>query len=530
MKVKGSRLYIAAIVVGLFAGAICLAFRYTVNWIAHLRPILFNHDNPIFSHIAVFTTIYLGLLLVGWLIKSFPKISGSGLPQTQALMFGRRVYNKPFTYLLVKYIGGILSLGSGLSLGREGTSVQMGSLTGYLAGKLMRVRKGKRRHLLAAGAGAGISAAFTAPLSSSILIMESLQKVTITSTLICTLLAGAVAGIMAKLIMPGNIYNNIAVAIPQNKEWQLIILFFIMAVFFALLGKLFSVMLLKGKTWYARWEAHLAQKNKRSAIFKQTFVLATVTWLVGLFFPGMIGGDQAFLVKESAIDTFIHLGPHINPVLAVWLNFAILLLVILIISSFTILSHSSGYPGGIFLPMMTVGGLSGKLFYDILQFCTGGELVAGNLSGYFILIGMSAFFIAVVRTPITGFILISEMTGHYETFFPTLIVGILVYYFTQILRVVPMNDLLYNFMIKNATDQPPRTTIYLDVEADSYFEGKTVDMIQLPKGSIITEVIRNRQEVPLQSNLILQENDQIGVEVNSNEIEQIYQALISLSA
>ena len=193
--------------------------------------------------------------------------------------------------------------------------------------------------------------------------------------------------------------------------------------------------------------------------------------------------------------------------------------------------------------MMTIGGLLGKLFYDVLL-CIDASMrywipewvfihtlqsnVADiNLSGYFIFIGMSAFFIAVVRTPITGFILISEMTGHYETFFPTLIVGILVFYITQLLKVVPLNDLLYDFMIKHDTQQPERSVIFIAVEHDSYFYNKEIKDIILPNGCVITQVIRDKKVIPTEPTLKIKEDDSIGIEVYSNEIEQHYRALVS---
>ena len=541
MRSQG-RIYIAAIIVGVLSGLICVCFRYTVAAISGLRPLLFNHSNPIIVHLAVFSSIFIALLIVGWLVQKFPKISGSGLPQTQALLFGRRVYNKPFTYLVIKFIGGVLSLCSGLSLGREGTSVQMGSLTGYITGRLMDIPEGKKRHLIAAGAGAGVSAAFTAPLSSSILIMESLQKVTITTTLICTLLAGGTAGIIAKLIVPSNIYDNIRVTLPDAHQWQLLLIFCLMAIFFAFAGKLFSTMLIAGKQKYARLRNNSSKVCNFSVLshfaakyfwlFKQSFILATATWITGLFFTDMIGGDQAFLVKESYITSFLHPGIAGYPHLTSFINLLILAAIIAIIVFFTILSHSSGYPGGIFLPMMTIGGLLGKLFYEILIRINdiGGnpfEWLGGNLSGYFIFIGMSAFFIAVVRTPITGFILISEMTGHYETFFSTLIVGILVFYLTQLLKVVPLNDLLYDFMIKHDTLQPQRTVIFVAVERNSYLCDKKFKEIILPSGCTITQVIRDKKEIPTEPNLKIKEDDSIGIEVYSNEIEQLYRALVS---
>ena len=248
-------------------------------------------------------------------------------------------------------------------------------------------------------------------------------------------------------------------------------------------------------------------------------------------------------MNESTINSYLHPGIAGHPHLTSSINILILTLIIIIMSGFTILSHSSGYPGGIFLPMMTIGGLLGKLFYDLQLLIAGSWLTvstevpaSGTLSGYFMLIGMSAFFIAVVRTPLTGFILISEMTGHYEVFFPTLIVGILVYYLTQILKVTPLNDLLYDFMIKEDVQQPQRTTIYIDAGYGSYFHNKVCGELTLPQGCRLVEICRMEKgkdgkpvnrKIPIEPQLAIQEDDSIGIEVNSSEIEQLYRALAS---
>jgi Chloride channel protein EriC len=281
-----------------------------------------------------------------------------------------------------------------------------------------------------------------------------------------------------------------SVSIENEKSWPLIMLFFI----------------------------------RNRSLFIQAFFLSSITWIIGLFYPTIIGGDQTFLVHQANYN-------H------TW-NLLYLGAAIFVISLFTIVSNSSGYPGGIFLPMMTVGGLSGKFFYDLIMVIATlfnyENIFSGiNMSGYFILIGMSAFFIAVVRTPITGFILIAEMTGRYEVFFSTLVVGILVYYFTQLLRVKPMNDLLYDFMVKNSYDEPLSTTIYLEVESGSYLCDKKIDKVSLPDGCHIVTVIRDGEQLFGEKlygmNNILMAEDQIGIELRTSDIEKVYQSLVSLS-
>ena len=526
--IKNKRIYAAAIAVGAFSGMICIAFRYIVAQITSLRPVLFDHKNTIFSHLGVFASIYTALLITRLLLKHFPKIAGSGLPQTQALMLGRRVYNKPFTYLVVKFIGGILSLSSGLSLGREGTSVQMGSLTGYIAGNIMHIKEGWRRHLIGAGAGAGVAAAFTAPLSASILIIESLQKVTISTTLICTLLAGAVAGLIAKFVTPYNIYDVIPVTEPDVDLWILVLIYIGMGIFFALVGKLFSNMLIKGKDLYSDIRSRFITKKRITGILAEVFILASVTWLMGFVFTDMIGGDQSFLVKESTINTFLKSDIADSRLLTSTVNLVILFLVTTAIWAFTVLSHSSGYPGGIFLPMMTVGGLLGKLFYDAILLFWSNGILATDLSGYFILLGMSSVFIAVMGTPITGFILISEMTGHYETFFPALITGTAVYFFAQILKIRPLNEMLYEYIISQDASQPARTILYLDIERNSYFNGKRIDGIGLPSDCFIIDITREGKKIPTIPSTVVKEGDQVGIDLNSKDIEELYRSFISL--
>lgn len=527
---KNYNIYLISILVGAFAGIICIGFRYIVSYISSIRPHIFTEAaiflgvrNPILIHIMVFLFVFAILLFVGLLVKWFPRIEGSGLPQTQALLYGRTNYVKPYSSLLVKFIGGVMSLGTGLSLGREGSSIQMGSLTGYIAGNIFNVRRGRRRHLIAAGAGAGVSAAFTAPLSSSILIIESLQKFNMPQMTICTLLAGAVSGIMAKLLIPYNIYDNINVYVPNIKEWILIIICIIMAIYFSLLGKIFSIALIQGKKTYQKLDTWKYSKYTKGIVPKAA-LLSVITFTLGIFFPTMMGGDQTFLIQHSGNE---------------YINTILLITLITIISLFTILSNSTGYPGGIFLPMMTIGGLSGKLFYEFLYFASKYfhnipdlQTFANSsfdFSGYFILIGMSAFFISVVRTPLTGFILIIEMTGHFEVLFPTIIVGILVYYFTELLKITPMNQVLYYFMIKKEKDIPLKTTIYIEVGTFSYFVGKTPSKITLPQGCQITNVYRDNKPILFNDNNPLEPDDQIGIEVNSYEIEQVYQSLVSMS-
>ena len=118
---RNYKIYLSSILVGIFTGIICIGFRYIISYINDIRPYIFNDlaislgiENKNIIHSIVFLCVFILLLFVGFLVKKFPKIEGSGLPQTQALLYGRIKYNRPFTSLLIKFIGGVLSLGTGL--------------------------------------------------------------------------------------------------------------------------------------------------------------------------------------------------------------------------------------------------------------------------------------------------------------------------------------------------------------------------------------------------------------------------------
>lgn len=503
LKIHDTKIYFLAILVGIVSAGICLPFRYLLSKIGEVREWIFYPGHPFYFYFIVPFLIYAIMLFVYLLVRRNPLSRGSGMPQTKALLNGRLTYTTPWKSFFVKFFGGLLSLGSGLSLGREGSSVQMGSLAGDWISKIFHVRSARRKHLIAAGAGAGVSAAFTAPLASSLLILESLERFYLPLTAITTLLAGLAAGVLAQFFFPTDIYNAIIVRQPDLNLWQLLLILSVMALFISLFGKLFSYLLLKVKVLY--------EGSKINVYIKLAYV-AGITCLVGYFFPTIVGGDQAYLISESNILTsgLLYMG-----------------IVILVISLFTILSNAVQFPGGIFLPMMTVGGLCGKFFCQLMA--EAGYLTTVS-TGYFVLIGMSAFFISVVRTPLTGFILISEMTGHYEVFFPALWVGIITYFLTELMKVKPMDQLLYDFMLQHLPDDyPKRMIVSIDIAADSYLDGKTPATLKLPERCIIVGIYRGPEAYRFVDGFSLEPGDLVDIEIDSDDLEKIYQPLVSMA-
>ena len=438
------RFYIASIFIGIIGGFVCVAFRYLIYWADNIRISLFKTDNfsdferslnhgitsdeilfLIIKYLILFLLTILFLNVIYRLVQKFPTTSGSGLPQTKALLEKKMEYKSPFKNIIAKFLGGVLSISSGLSFGREGSSVQMGSLIGFIFGKSFKVENDNQNYLIAAGAGAGISAAFTAPLASSILILESLKNdytADLKRLTISTLLSGLCAGIIAILFFPTNIYSSISIVKPELKEYQMLMVLIIMAIIFSFLGKVFSNLFIYIKLHYERFQ----RKYDRHYI-----MLATLIVIITFFYPSLVGGNQIITIEIIENNSFSLFGN---------------LLILGILATLTIISNATGFPGGLFIPLLSMGGLLGKIFCIALAHF---DIISLSNTGYFVLIGMSVFFISVVRTPLTGFILISEMTGNYDVMFPTLVVGILTYIFTEILKVRPLDNILYDLMMKN---------------------------------------------------------------------------------
>src|SRR5262249_11848519 len=139
--------------------------------------------------------------MAAWLVRRFsPHASGSGIPHVEAVL-KEELLPAPFRLIPVKFLGGLLSIGSGLALGREGPTVQMGASLAHLVGKMFRRGWPDCRVLLAAGAGAGLATAFNAPIAGAVFVLEELVRRFETRIAIAALGASATAISVAGLLL-----------------------------------------------------------------------------------------------------------------------------------------------------------------------------------------------------------------------------------------------------------------------------------------------------------------------------------------
>jgi CIC family chloride channel protein len=159
---------------GLGAGASAVFFQLGINWLYRLGLVGLSHQSTDTFLIGSLAIIVVSSLLMGWLLNSFCReAAGSGIPQLK-LAFWKDFGTVPWRVAWVKFIAGIVSIGGGQSLGREGPSVQLaGAVSSNLAG-LAGEAKQNRRLAAAAGAAAGLAAAFNTPLAATTFVLEEI--------------------------------------------------------------------------------------------------------------------------------------------------------------------------------------------------------------------------------------------------------------------------------------------------------------------------------------------------------------------
>jgi len=170
--------FVRAAVVGGLAGGLAVLFQWALFYAERLRnSTLVNlHHYPSWGWAVLPAAGAVIGSFVGWLVSRFaPESSGSGIPHVEAVLWGLRPL-RGRRVIPVKFAGGVLGIGAGLSLGREGPTVQMGAAIGKFVGDMLHVPRRSQGHLIASGAGAGLAAAFNAPLAGFIFVLEELQR------------------------------------------------------------------------------------------------------------------------------------------------------------------------------------------------------------------------------------------------------------------------------------------------------------------------------------------------------------------
>ena len=482
-----------ALLVGILAGLTATVFRLTLDAADRLRNGLFRfaHSLPAWWGLPLAAAVCGGGAAVAlWLVRRFaPETAGSGIPHLKAVLHRLRGM-KWQRVLLVKFASGTLGIGSGLALGREGPTVQMGGALGQMVAQWLRGNARERHTLIAAGAGAGLAAAFNAPLAGVIFVLEELRRDFAPGALTGAFVASVTADVVERLLLGQSPVFHVAG--PPVPPLSSLPLFLALGLFAGLLGVAFNRALLASLRLFERtaaWPFGLPAGLAGVAI-----------GIAGWFVPAALGGG-APLVAETLAGK-VALGA-LAGLLA--LRFGM-----------TMLSYGCGTAGGIFAPLLVIGAQAG-LLVGLL-----GQPLFPATAGYhtaFAVVGMAALFAAIVRAPLTGIVLLLEMTEQYSLMLPLLVACFTAYALADVLRDRPIYEALLerDLMRGQAREAPGETTLVeLKVDAGAPFDGRRVADLGLPAGCLLVMVERaGREEVPSRDT-VLRAGDRITAVVSAS--------------
>lgn len=450
-----------AALVGLFAGGIALAFRVALSGMDRLRIHLIEqaHAHPAWGWLIPVLFTLTGAILSVFLVRRFaPEASGSGIPHLEAVL--QRFRELRWKRLLpVKFLGGLLAIGGGMALGREGPTVQMGGAIGDAVSRLLRVSARERLVMISSGAGAGLAAAFNAPLSGLVFVLEEVRRDFQPVVFGAAFLAAVIADIIAR-VGTGQfpIFPVPAYATPPLTSLPVFALLGIAA---GLLGVLFNRGLLEAIRFYARIPRRFA--------WLATAVTGAVVGLISWFSPILTGSGHH--LAELAMNGHLVL--------------AAIPLLFLTRFILTTTCYATGAPGGIFAPLLVLGALIGLAVGQIAHYLLP---EAVPVPAVFAVVGMAAYFTAIVRAPLTGVMLILEMTGNYSQMLPLLISCFCAYIVGEALKDTPIYEALLERDLKRSQDitilHEPTIAEFL-IEEGAPFAGQDLRSLGLPSGCIL---------------------------------------------
>ena len=478
------KLVLKSLLVGIITSFIVIIYRFALSYAEDFAFFIYNYIKRNIYLIPIwFIILIIFAFIIGKLIDKEPYISGSGIPQVKGIM-GGYLKNRPFSILINKFIGGTLSIISGLSLGREGPSVQLGACMGDIMSKKLKSTRLERRLLISSGATAGLAAAFNAPLSGVLFSLEEIYKYFSPLVLLSTITSAIVSDFVSKHFFGLEPVFHFAdtIPIPLENYWLLLILGILLGVF----GAFYNCFTLKTQNLYNKLKCSTSVK------LMIPFLLAGI---IGLLFPVVLCGGHAVL-EELNLST------------------ALTLLLVILIAKFlfSIISFGSGAPGGIFFPLLIIGGTFGAVFGYISINYLG---INAELFNNFIILSMAGYFTAIVRAPITGIILITEMTGSFTHLLSLTIVSIIAYIVADFLKSAPIYDsLLENLLLKNNINDyhshsNKKLIITNVVHFGSKIENTPLSSIKLPENTLIVSIKRGEDTIVPKGNTVIKAGDTI---------------------
>lgn len=450
-EIARSKIILQAVMVGLISGLLVVFFKVSINKLFEFIQNFISQFN--LSHkLLIFPLITtLGGLISGVLVFKFaPETKGSGIPFVKMVMARMGNITRVRT-IVIKFLAGVAGIGTGLSLGREGPSVQLGAGAGALVGKIFKMKGTDQGKLIAAGAGSAIGATFNAPIAGTIFVLEELVNKFSASLLFPVLVATVTASSVARHFLG----NNPSFTIPyitHDLSFEGISVCIILGIVAGFLGVAFAKIIYKNNEFF--------EKMDKIPNWLKPAIAGFGIGVIGIFIPYVLGSGNL------SVDLLLQ---HKLALSVVVLVFAVKFFV-------TPFCFGSGAAGGIFLPMLMLGSFLGYIVASIF-----------NMFGFHVdvvvmaMIGMGAFLASVARTPITAVVMVFEMTAGYTHILPIMLSAAIADLIAEKLNHRP----IYASLIVNQVKSPEAKLLssllvknYMKTDLVCFSSNMTISMVQ----------------------------------------------------
>ena len=390
---------VLSIVIGAVVGLVIVAFILVTG---RLAANLYPADGHVWRRIVL---PVLGALVSGYLLfRYFPDARGSGIPQTKAALY---IQDGRITLRTVvgKFLCCSTSLASGIALGREGPSVQIGAGIASVLGRRLGLSKEQVKALIPVGGAAALAAAFNTPIAAVLFSLEEIVGDLHAAVLGSVVLSSATAWMVLHLLLGDEPLFHVAVyRLVSPGEFAG---YALLGVVGGVASAAFSKLLLGLRLWFLRLPV-----NTRWA---QPVVGGLTVGAMGFFVPDVLG------VGYPSVDSVLG-GSMV-------LKVVVLLAVLKLIA--TAVCYASGNAGGIFGPSLFIGAMLGAAVGHLAH-AVSPTHTAG--AGAYALVGMGAMFAGTVRTPLTSVIMIFELTRDYSIIVPLMISNLIAYFVSHRLQ------------------------------------------------------------------------------------------------
>jgi H+/Cl- antiporter ClcA len=495
-QLDGTRIgfIIKGLVVGILVGFVVSLFRLSIETLGSLVVTCYKYfrEQPVWLIPWLLLSLFLAWF-VGRLVKSDENIKGSGIPQVEGQLQGQLTVAW-FSVLWKKFLGGVLAISAGLFLGREGPSIQLGAVVGQGYSRWLKSNKSEEKILISSGASAGLAAAFNAPIAGLLFVLEEVHH-SFSPLVWLTSFAAAITANFISLNFFGLkpvLYIGKITALPLRYYWTLIVL----GILLGGLGLVYQKVLLALPTLYG--------KIKYLPAHFYGVVPFLLVIPIGYYFPEILGGGNQIVLALGELTP------------SLW----ILLGLLGIRFIFSMVSYGSNLPGGIFLPILTLGAIIGALYGSLLvQFAGLEPIYIKN----FLIFAMAGYFTAIGKAPLTAIILVTEMVGNFSHLMSLGVVSLVSYVVIDSLGGKPIYETLLERLVKPREKDIHglKTIIELPVTAESTLDDTMIRDFEWPQEMLLTSIRRGESEILTHGDTVMHVGDVLIILTNEQIAHQV---------